>query len=136
MADKYQFEEDKLVQLRRFCGYPMYGAERNSASPWFGTHFFERWGVFEYRISNLTQAEGSAVDAHIEQLVDLEAAILAATKTLIVDQAAVFKRNPAEMKERVAIYENWRHRLCALIGVSAGPHLGASGGTRNVSVTI
>lgn len=134
--DTYTFEPADLIDLRRFCGYPMYGAEANSSSPYFGTHFFERAGTFEYRVSHLTDAEGEIVLTFLEQLRGLEAAVLDSTKTLGVESAAVFKRNPAELRERTGIYENWRARLCAVIGVDAGPYLGRSGGTRSVALTL
>jgi hypothetical protein len=39
----------------------------------------------------------------------------------------VWKRNPREVRERTALFDDWRRRLCGFLGVPPGPALRDAG---------
>ncbi len=45
-------------------------------------------------------------------------------ETLGTAEAAVWTRNPYEVRERAGLFDDWRRRLCAFMGVPNGPGLG------------
>jgi hypothetical protein len=46
---------------------------------------------------------------------------------LDTDEAAVWKRNPRELRDRRLLFDDWRRRLCGFLGVRPGPALGEGG---------
>lgn len=113
------------VDVRRFCGYPAYGGvNQNGFQSW---RFFTAYGTLEFRLTNLAASEFQIVRQYLASLYTLELAIPGAGANLDTDQAAVWKHNRSEVADRSALFDQWRRRLCAFLGLPPGPELGASG---------
>lgn len=106
--------------MRRHCGYPAYGGTASGFSSW---RFYQVYGLLEYRMNNLADGEVSVMRKYLKTLAMLEAAIPGASDNLDTDQAAVWTRNPNEFRDRQRLYDDWRIRLCAFIGLPPGPGL-------------
>jgi len=124
--DSTPLTDAERTDVRRFCGYPAYGAGASGFSSW---RFFTQYGELEFRLTNLSPAEFQVVRQYLASLYTFEAAIPNASSTLIVDTAAVFIRNKNEMPERNSALDSWGRRLCAFLGVPPGPKLSRSGGS-------
>ena len=118
------FLPNQLTDIRRFCGYPAYGA---GASGFQGWRFFQAYGLLEYRMQNLAPQEEAVVLNYLTQLYALETDVVGAAARLDTEQAAVWTRNPQELAERTRLFDDWRRRLCGFMGVPPGPALGDSG---------
>lgn len=115
-----QFTDAERTDARRFCGYPAYGA---GAAGFQGWRFFQAYGLLEYRLTNLSDAEVGVVRTYLSNLLGLESAIPAAATNLDTAQAAVWTRNASEIRDREALLDGWRRRLCGFLGVPPGPAL-------------
>ena len=115
------FLANELTDIRRFCGYPVYGV---GASGFQGWRFFQAYGLLEYRMQNLAPQEETVVRIYLTQLYALESALPSAAATLDTAQAAVWTRNPRELRDRTRLFDDWRRRLCGFMGVPPGPALG------------
>jgi hypothetical protein len=115
------FTSAQAADIRRFCGYPAYGA---GAAGFQGWRFFTAYGLLEFRINNLSPDEESVVTNYLATLYQLEDAVTEASGRLDTAQASVWTRNPAEIAERMALFDNWRRRLCGFLGLPPGPALG------------
>ena len=111
------------VDIRRFCGYPAYGAAPSGMEAW---RFFQVYGMLEFRMTNLSAFETAVARRYLGTLLTLEVAVPAAAANLDTDQAAMWTRNKAEIADRMRLFDEWRRRLCGFLGVPAGPAL--SGG--------
>jgi hypothetical protein len=112
------------VDIRRFCGYPAYGAAPTGMQSW---RYFQVYGLLEFRVSNLSDPEVAVVRRYLGTLTALEVAVPAASDNLDTDQASMWIRNKDELPDRIRLLDEWRRRLCGFLGVEAGPAL--SGGT-------
>jgi hypothetical protein len=112
------------VDIRRFCGYPAYGAAPTGMQSW---RFFQIYGLLEFRLSNLSDSEIAITRRYLGTLTTLEVAVPAASENLDTDQASMWTRNKDEVTDRIRLLDEWRQRLCGFLGVPAGPAL--SGGT-------
>lgn len=115
------FSESEKTDIRRHCGYPAYGA---GAAGFQGWRFFQAYGLLEFRMGNLADAEEGVVSGYLATLATLESAVTDAGSRLDTAQASVWTRNPAELRERAQLFDDWRRRLCAFLGVPPGPGLG------------
>ena len=118
------FSDSQRTDIRRFCGYPAYGA---GAAGFQGWRFFQAYGLLEYRLANLSAAEEAVASTYLATLATLETAVTEAGNALNTAQAAVWTRNPDEVRERTALFDGWRRRLCAFLGVPPGPGLQNAG---------
>jgi len=118
------FIESERTDIRRYCGYPAYGAGNAGFQGW---RFFQVYGLMEYRISNLTGSEEAVVRQYLGTLGQLEIAIPAAAANLDTDRAAVWQHNADEVRQRASLFDDWRRRLCAFLGLPPGPGLGDGG---------
>lgn len=118
------FTDAETADIRRFCGYPAYGATPSGFDNW---RFFQVYGLLEFRINNLSAEEETVVRRYLVQLAALEFAVPRAGDSLDTDQAAVWTRNPNEVRDRTALFDEWRRRLCGFLGVPPGPALAGSG---------
>ena len=118
------FTESERTDIRRFCGYPAYGASDSGFESW---RFFQTYGLLEFRMNNLSDSETTVVRRYLATLNALEQAIPSAGDNLDTDQAAVWTRNPDEPRDRAALLDDWRRRLCGFLGVPPGPALSTSG---------
>lgn len=114
--------EAERTEARRFLGYPAHGAGNAGNSAW---QFYQASGSVEYRLGNLSSSEEVVLRRYLSTLEVLEAAIPAVGAGLDTGSAAGWTRNPAELSERSRLFDDWRRRLCAFIGVPAGPGLGS-----------
>ena len=89
------FTDAQRTDVRRFCGYPAYGV---GATGFQGWRFFQAYGLLEYRLSNLAPAEEAVVLGYIAQLCALEAEIPGTSARLDTSEAAVWTRNPEELR--------------------------------------
>ncbi len=108
------------VDIRRFCGYPAYGAAPSAMQSW---RFFQAYGLLEFRLTNLSAAELAIARRYLGTLTTLELAVPATSDNLDTDQASVWSRNKDELKERLRLFDEWRRRLCGFLGVGTGPTL-------------
>ncbi len=115
------FSDAQKTDIRRYCGYPAYGAGDAGFQGW---RFFQAYGVLEFRMTNLSDAEGAVVATYLTTLATLETAITDAGGRLDTAEAAVWTRNPHEVRERAGLFDDWRRRLCGFLGVPPGPALG------------
>jgi len=115
------FTSAQAADIRRYCGYPAYGAGPAGFQGW---RFFTAYGLLEFRISNLSPDEETVVTNYLATLGQLEAAVTEAGSRLDTAQASVWTRNPAEVRERTALFDDWRRRLCGFLGLPPGPALG------------
>ena len=118
------FTDAERTDIRRHCGYPAYGV---GASGFQGWRFFQAYGLLEYRLTNLSPSEEAVARGYLGQLAALESAIPATGTRLDTAEAAVWTRNADELRERTALFDDWRRRFCAFLGVPAGPALGDRG---------
>ena len=118
------FTESEKTDIRRFCGYPVYGAAPSGFETW---RFFQAYGLLEFRISNLSDAESSVVRRYLGTLIVLEHAVPRAGDNLDTDQAAVWTRNRDELRDRTKLFDDWRRRLCGFLGIPPGPTMADAG---------
>jgi hypothetical protein len=123
------FTDAEKADIRRFCGYPAYGAGAAGFNSW---RFFQAFGLLEYRMTNFRPEEFQVCRLMLSQLYPLELAIYSSTSNLDTDQAAVWTHNKREVADRMSLYRQWRRELCGIMGVPPGPALGNGGG----SITI
>jgi hypothetical protein len=114
------FTQAEAADLRRFCGYGVQGSAANPAS---GYRYFASYGVLEYRIGACSDAEAAVARGLLDTLRGLEAAIASASEGLDTAEAGGWKRNGAELDERLRLYRWQRRELCRFLGVPEGPAL-------------
>ena len=115
--------DTEKTDVRRFCGYPAYGAGAAGFQNW---RFYQAYGLLEFRINNLADAELNVLRRYLGTLANLESAIPQAADNLDTDQAAAWTRNRNETQDRTALFDDWRRRLCGFLGIPTGPALTSS----------
>ncbi|MBV8656616.1 MAG: hypothetical protein JO142_02215 [Burkholderiales bacterium] len=136
------FSNQEKVDIRRFCGYGMFGG---TATPAFGYRFFTQYGTLEYKLNNLAPEEETTLRAIYLTgqnsttnpgtqvcLYTLEQAVYGATANLDTDRAAVWVHNKDEVRDRQQLFNLMRNELCKFIGIEAGPGLSSGGGIQLV----
>ena len=108
------FSDSEKTDIRRFCGYPAYGAGAAGFQSW---RFFQAYGLLEYRLNNLAPAEEQVVRGYLSTLYALEGAVPQAGGNLDTDQASVWTRNADEVRDRQNLLDDWRQRLCGFLGL-------------------
>lgn len=114
------FTDAQKTDIRRFCGYPAYGAGPAGFNSW---RFFQAYGTLEYRLNNLAPAEVAVTLQYIATLALLEAAVPQATENLDTEGAAAWTHNADEVRDRLSLLDGWRRRLCGFLGILPGPAL-------------
>jgi len=112
------FNDAEKTDLRRFCGYPAYGAGAGGFQGW---RFFQAYGLLEFRLNNLSTAEEAVCRTYLGTLRGLETGVPRSAESLDTDQAAVWTRNKDELHDRLLLLDEWRRRLCNFLGVPPGP---------------
>lgn len=120
------FTNAEKTDIRRFCGYPAYGAGAAGFENW---RFYQVYGELEFRMTNLAPEEETVARRYLAQLISLELAVVRSSDSLDTDQAAVWTRNRTEVQDREDLLDDWRRRLCSFFGVPPGPGLRDSGVT-------
>lgn len=123
----YTFTDAQLVDIRRFCGYPVYGSGAVVfPAPWVMKQFM----ALEYKLQNVNADEANVVvSIYLSNLNALENAIPAASANLDTDSAAVWTHNKNELRDREQLFDSWRRRLCQFLGVPPGPNFTPSCGS-------
>lgn len=121
----------QTADVRRFAGYPSLGtdtpadASRDFAYGWVSPGV---WQTLFTRLENMPpETENTLVTVYLVRLYRLEQAILGASDNLDTEVAAVWTRNKNEVSDRMRLFDNWRRRMCQLIGIAPGPYLGEGG---------
>ena len=120
------FSNSEKTDIRRFCGYPAFGAVNSGFQNW---RFFQAYGLMEFRMNNLSDAEAAVVRRYLATLTGLELAVPSSGDNLDTDQASVWTRNRDELRDRTKLLDDWRRRLCGFFGIPPGPALGETGVT-------
>jgi hypothetical protein len=124
--------DDEKANVRRFCGYPAYGAGPAGFQGW---RFFQAYGLLEFRLGadsttgapNMAPAELAILRQYLQTLYNLEAAVPGAGANLDTAAAAVWTHNKDEVTDRLALFNTWRRQLCGFLGVPVGPALSEGG---------
>lgn len=123
------FTDAEKTDVRRFCGYGAFGG--GQPLPASGYRFSTHYGVLEYKLNTLAAAEEAVVrTTYLAALAQLESDIIGTSgvrTNLDTDEAAVWKHNKREYQDRKALFNGTRRELCAFLGISPGPGLGAGG---------
>jgi hypothetical protein len=64
---------------------------------------------------------------YLATLNQLEFGIPTAAANLDTDRAAIWQHNADEVRQRSDLFDDWRRRLCAFLGLPPGPGLGDGG---------
>lgn len=119
--------DQQMADTRRYAGYPMLADTKADDSRDFAYGFVSPgvWQTLQHRLTNMRPEEESIlINTYLTNLATLEAQIPASGADLDTNVAAVWERNPRQVEERTALFDNWRRRMCAFIGVAPGPALG------------
>lgn len=108
------------VDIRRFCGYPAYGAAPTGMQAW---RYFQIYGLLEFRLANLSESEVAVVRRYLGTLTTLEVAVPSTADNLDTDRASMWTRNKDELADRIRLLDEWRRRLCGFLGIETGPSL-------------
>jgi hypothetical protein len=119
------FTDAEKTDIRRYCGFGAYGG--GQPLPASGYRFSTRYGTLEYKMNTLGTAEEAVARTFIANLNALEAAVVAAGSNLDTESAAVWVRNPNEVRDRTRLYNQQRRELCRFLGIPPGPELGEGG---------
>jgi len=112
------------VDIRRYCGFPVFG---NQPTQGFGYRYFQWYGTLEWRMLNgMAEEEAVVRTTFLANLRQLEKDVYGVRDNSDTSAAAVWKRNPDELRERMRNYSYWRHELCKFYGIGAGPGLGSN----------
>jgi hypothetical protein len=119
------FSDAERVQIRKYCGYPMFGGQPVQD---FGWRYFQQYGTLEFRMVNLSPQEESEIrNNYLVKLPNLETDAYGVRSNLDTKQAAVWYWNDNEIRDRKKLYNYWRYQLCAFIGIGPGPYFGGGG---------
>jgi hypothetical protein len=122
--------DNEKIEARRQCGYPAYGGTAAGFTSW---RFYQSYGLLEYRLNNLADGEVAVLRRYLVTLAALESAIPRSSENLDTNQAAVWTRNQNESQDRELLFDSWRTRMCAFLGVPPGPGLH---GKSSVSIIV
>lgn len=124
----------QMTDVRRFAGYPLSGTTMQITNTQDVVYMF--FGVLEMslytRLTTLSASEETILTTYLTTLYGLETAIPAASGNLDTDQASVWVHNQSEVTDREALFDMWRRRMCAFVGIAPGPGL-AGGGVLTLS---
>ena len=126
----------QMLDVRRFAGYQA----ASTVSP-LAPHndiVYQSYGMVTMslytRLTTLdADAETVLISKFIEPLNTLEDVILTASDNLDTDVAAVWTRNKNEVRDRAALLNNLRVRMCEFLGMKPGPNLINSGNMVGIS---
>lgn len=106
------------TDIRRYCGYPTSAAAGAGGQAWL---YYQQVGILETRMNTLAASELTVTRRYLATLANLELAVPRAGDSMDTDQAAVWTRNRSEPQDRMALFDEWRRRLCAFLGLKPGP---------------
>lgn len=110
--------EQQKVDVRRHCGFPVYGNGLSASPPSFGYRYYHQYLILEYRMNNLApEEETTLINVYLNTLNSLESDIPTATDNLDTDRAAVWYHNRDEVRDRFKLYKLLAVRLCDYLEV-------------------
>lgn len=111
--------EAERTEARRHLGYAARGADADWSGGW------QTDGAVDQRLGNLSAAEEGVVRRYLGTLAVLEQAIPDAGGGLDTGSAAGWVRNASEVSDRSELFDDWRRRFGAFLGIAPGPGLGS-----------
>ena|ERR1700722_9285393 len=110
--------DQQKVDIRRYCGFGVYGNAVTSSPPTWGYRYYEWNLILEYRMNNLSSdEEATLITIYLDNLYTLEAAIPTASNNLDTDRAAVWYHNKYEVRDRYQLFLLWCKRLSDYLGL-------------------
>ena len=114
------FTEQQKIDIRRHCGFPVFGNGVTSSPPSFGYRYYKWYMILEYRMNNLSvDEESTVINTYLTNLTALEIAIPTASENLDTDRAAVWYHNKNEVSDRYKLYKLWSNRLIDFFGIES-----------------
>ncbi|MDY3551410.1 hypothetical protein R5W24_000486 [Gemmata sp. JC717] len=119
----------QLVACRRYMGYSVSGDGTSLPFRELVYSNVAHMGLsLDYRLAHLSaEEEAVVVNTYLTPLAAREQEIQGAADNLDTDAAAVWKRNPRELQDRIGLYNWLRRDLCTFLGFPPGPQLGGGG---------
>ena len=114
--------EDGYSSLLRLSG--LWCGAGSDLQTW---RFFQAYGLLEFRMNNLSDAEAAVVRRYLGTLTVLEFAVPRAGDNLDTDQARYGRAIATNCATARRLFDDWRRRLCGFFGVPPGPALADSG---------
>ncbi len=115
------FTDTEKIDLRRYMGYETFGIGPAGMQ---SHRFMHVYGMLEYRMNNISAGEETVVRGYLSRLGSLESDLFAMRSNVGTAAAAVWTRNPDEVRERKQLYADERRRLCAFFGIPPGAGVG------------
>jgi hypothetical protein len=116
--------DDEKVLTRRYCGYVNLGQQPTAGMGW---RAWEANAYLEQKMNALTPDELTRAETfYLPNLQTLEQAVLNVQTLLFVNVAAVFTRNPYQLKEYIQLFKWWRLEYCNFFGIGPGVFLSAA----------
>lgn len=120
------------VDVRRWAGYQLQGSadSLSFSMPVFTENTLAGGNglpgmTLDYRLDHLSASEETVLTGtFLTPMAKLETDILTAGDNLDTDVAAVWTRNVNEQRDRERLFNTWRRRMCAFLGLRPGPGLG------------
>ncbi len=104
------FTDEEKTDIRRFCGYPAYGAGAAGFQSW---RFYQAYGTLEFRMNNLSAAELTVARRQLASLSVHEQGLFDAAAAIDTNGAATWERNQNEPWDRQRLFDDLRRRLAA-----------------------
>jgi hypothetical protein len=112
----------QIVDCRRFMGYSVSGNTTSQPyrEPVYSNETLASLSL-DYRLANLqAEEEGTVVNYYLANLYKREQEIQDASYNLDTDQAAVWKHNKDEVRDRRDLFNQLRLDLCDFLGFAPG----------------
>lgn len=112
--------EQQKVDVRRHCGFPVYGNGVGASPPSFGYRYYTQYLILEYRLNNLDPIEETTlIDQYISNCNSAYTAIQTASNNLDTDRAAVWWHNKQEVKDRFDLYKLQCQLMIQFLGLDS-----------------
>ena len=119
------FNEYQKVNIRRFCGYYLFGSVPVQTFAW---RYTTEYGTLEFTMNNMQPQEQVIVETvYLPNLLEMERAIPLVAQNLDTLQAAVWHWNPNELRDRQNLFFFWCKQLAGFMGLDGGPNLPGGG---------
>ena len=120
----------QMTDVRRYAGYPLAGTTMTITND--QDTVYMRFGMvtmsLHTRLTSMSATEETVLGTYLTTLAGLETAVAGAGANLDTDRAAVWTRNRSEVADRAALFDQWRLRMCAFLGLPPGPELARTAG--------
>ena len=112
--------EQQKVDVRRHCGFPVYGNGVGASPPSFGYRYYTQYLILEYRLDNLDpDEETTLINDYILNCNLSHAAIQTSSFNLSTDRAAVWWHNKREVKDRFELYKLQCQLMIQFLGLDS-----------------